>query len=63
MAHTAQFTAAETAFVLREPIRAVKKALDAGPVRPVLLRRAGSICAGDRMARSLLSLRRAGAAR
>ncbi len=42
MAHIAQFTAAETAFVLREPIRTVKKALDAGPVRPVLLRRAGA---------------------
>ncbi len=42
MAHTAQFTAAEAAFVLREPVRAVKKALDAGPVRPVLLRRAGA---------------------
>ena len=33
---------AEAAFVLREPVRAVKKALDAGPVRPVLLRRAGA---------------------
>jgi uncharacterized protein (DUF433 family) len=42
MAHTAQFTAAEAAFVLREPVRAVKKALDSGPVRPLLLRRAGS---------------------
>jgi uncharacterized protein (DUF433 family) len=42
MAHTTQFTAAEAAFVLREPVRAVKKALDAGPVRPVLLRRAGA---------------------
>jgi uncharacterized protein (DUF433 family) len=42
MAHTDQFTAAEAAFVLREPVRAVKKALDAGPVRPVLLRRAGA---------------------
>jgi len=42
MAHTAQFTAAEAAFILREPVRAVKKALDAGPVRPVLLRRAGA---------------------
>jgi uncharacterized protein (DUF433 family) len=41
MAHTAQFTAAEAAFVLREPVRAVKKALDSGPVRPLLLRRAG----------------------
>jgi uncharacterized protein (DUF433 family) len=42
MTHAAQFTAAEAAFVLREPVRAVKKALDAGPVRPVLLRRAGA---------------------
>jgi uncharacterized protein (DUF433 family) len=42
MAPAAQFTAAEAAFVLREPVRAVKKALDAGPVRPVLLRRAGA---------------------
>lgn len=42
MAHTAQFTAAEAAFVLREPVRAVKKALDAGPVRPLLLRAVGS---------------------
>jgi uncharacterized protein (DUF433 family) len=42
MAHNAQYTAAEAAFVLREPVRAVKKALDAGPVRPVLLRRAGA---------------------
>jgi uncharacterized protein (DUF433 family) len=42
MPHIDQFTAAEAAFVLREPLRAVKKALDAGPVRPVLLRRAGS---------------------
>ena len=42
MARTIQFTAAEAAFVLREPVRAVKKALDAGPVRPTLLRRAGA---------------------
>lgn len=42
MAQTAQFTAAEAAFVLREPVRTVKKALDAGPVRLVLLRRAGA---------------------
>lgn len=42
MAHSAQYTAAEAAFVLREPVRTVKKALDAGPVRPVLLRRAGA---------------------
>ena len=37
-----QFTAAEAAFVLREPIRTVKKALDRGPVRPVLQPRSGS---------------------
>jgi uncharacterized protein (DUF433 family) len=37
-----QFTAGEAAFVLREPIRAVKKALDRGPVRPVLQSRSGS---------------------
>ncbi len=36
MAAKTQFTAAEAAFVLREPIKAVKKALDRGPVRPVL---------------------------
>jgi uncharacterized protein (DUF433 family) len=41
MAPAGQFTAAVAAFVLREPIGAVKKALDAGPVRPVLVRRAG----------------------
>jgi uncharacterized protein (DUF433 family) len=38
MADMTQFTAAEAAFVLREPIRAVKKALDLGPVRPSLQR-------------------------
>ena len=42
MAQTAQYTAAEAAFVLREPLRAVKKALDAGPIRPRLLRRSGA---------------------
>jgi uncharacterized protein (DUF433 family) len=42
MTHTGQFTAAEAAFILCEPIRAVKKAMDAGPVQPVLLSRAGS---------------------
>ncbi len=42
MSQTVQFTAAEAAFVLQEPVRAVKKALDAGPIRPVLLRRAGA---------------------
>ena len=38
----AQFTAAEAAFVLREPIRAVKKALDAGPVPSMLRRKSGA---------------------
>jgi hypothetical protein len=42
MAQIVQFTASEAAFVLREPVRVVKKALDAGPVRPVLQRRAGA---------------------
>lgn len=42
MNHGAQYTASEAAFVLREPVRSVKKALDAGPVRPLLMRRAGT---------------------
>src|SRR6267142_3022098 len=42
MVQAQQFTAAEVAFVLREPVRAVKKTLDSGPVRPVLLRKAGT---------------------
>jgi uncharacterized protein (DUF433 family) len=37
-----RFTAGEAAFVLREPIRAVKKALDSGPVRPTLRHGAGA---------------------
>lgn len=41
MAVLSQFTAAEAAFVLREPLKSVKKAMDAGPVRPVLQRRGG----------------------
>jgi len=41
MAEMTRFTAAEAAFVLREPIRAVKKALDRGPVRPTLELRSG----------------------
>jgi uncharacterized protein (DUF433 family) len=41
MPRATQYTAAEAAFVLREPVRAVKKALDAGPVRPVLRRTSG----------------------
>jgi uncharacterized protein (DUF433 family) len=42
MTHATQFTATEAAFVLREPVRAVKKSLDLGPVRPMLVRRAGA---------------------
>jgi hypothetical protein len=42
MADIAQFTAAQAAFVLREPIRAVKKAFDLGPVRPILQLRSGA---------------------
>jgi len=41
MPHLARFTAAEAAFVLREPIRAVKKAFDHGPVQPTLAVRLG----------------------
>jgi uncharacterized protein (DUF433 family) len=41
MPEIAQFTAAEAAFVLREPVHTVKMAFDAGPVRAVLRRRAG----------------------
>jgi hypothetical protein len=37
-----QFTAAEAAFILREPVRAVKKALDRGPVRATLQPRSGT---------------------
>lgn len=36
-----EFTAAEAAFVLREPVKAVKKALDEGPVRARLVARPG----------------------
>ena len=42
MADMNQFTAAEAAFMLREPIHNVKKALDMGPVRPVLQLRSGA---------------------
>ncbi len=41
MTETVAFTAAEVAFVLREPLRAVKKALDEGPVRAKLVRKGG----------------------
>src|SRR5260221_12343272 len=42
MPQIAKFTAAEAAFVLREPVRAIKKALDSGPIRPVLVTRVGA---------------------
>jgi len=42
MSETMRFTAAEAAFVLQEPIKSVKKALDEGPVQPVVFRKAGS---------------------
>jgi uncharacterized protein (DUF433 family) len=42
MSETVRFTAAEAAFVLQEPIKSVKKALDEGPIRPVLFRKAGT---------------------
>lgn len=35
------FTAAEAAFVLREPVKTVKKALDIGPIRARLIGKAG----------------------
>ncbi len=42
MAEKSQFTAAEAAFVLREPVRNVTKAFDRGPVRPSLRIRSGA---------------------
>ena len=36
------YTTAEVAFVLREPVKAVKKALDEGPVEAKLVQRPGS---------------------
>ncbi len=42
MPDTPGYTAAEAAFVLRVPIRAVKKAFDLGPVRPILQLRSGA---------------------
>lgn len=41
MAEPLAFTAAEAAFVLREPVRVVKKALDDGPVEPKLVTKPG----------------------
>lgn len=42
MADAAEFTAAEVAFVLRQPIKTVKKALDQGPVQARLVKKHGS---------------------
>lgn len=41
MSEALAFTAAEVAFVLREPVKTVKKALDEGPVQAKLVRKAG----------------------
>lgn len=41
MGEAIAYTAAEAAFVLREPVRAVKKALDDGPVRAKLIAKPG----------------------
>ena len=41
MTEALAFTAAEVAFVLREPVKAVKKALDEGPVEARLVPTAG----------------------
>src|SRR5262245_43642015 len=42
MTEAVAFTPAEVAFVLREPVKTVKKALDEGPVQAKLVRKAGS---------------------
>lgn len=41
MAEAPAFTAAEVAFVLQEPVKTVRKALDEGPVRAKLVRKPG----------------------
>ena len=41
MVEALAFTAAEVAFVLREPVKAVKKALDDGPVQAKLIAKPG----------------------
>lgn len=40
---SATFTAAQVAFVPREPVKTVKKALDEGPVRARLVQKASGI--------------------
>jgi uncharacterized protein (DUF433 family) len=42
MDNTLEFTTTEAAFILREPVKAVRKALDEGPVRARLVRAAGA---------------------
>jgi uncharacterized protein (DUF433 family) len=41
MAEVLEFTASEVAFVLQEPVKVVKKALDEGPVEPKLIKKPG----------------------
>lgn len=41
MSEALAFTAAEVAFVLREPIKAIKKTLDEGPIEPRLITKSG----------------------
>lgn len=41
MSEAAAFTAAEVAFVLREPVKTIKKALDEGPIQAKLVKKAG----------------------
>src|SRR5215470_10924436 len=41
MAEVVTFTAAEVAFVLREPVKAIKKAFDEGPVQAKLVKKPG----------------------
>jgi uncharacterized protein (DUF433 family) len=42
MSQAHRYTAAEAAFVLREPLKSIKKALDQGPVQAALLHRSGA---------------------
>ncbi|WP_442753275.1 DUF433 domain-containing protein [Methylocystis sp. JAN1] len=41
MSEAAAFTAAEVAFVLREPVKTIKKALDEGPIQAKLVKKPG----------------------
>jgi len=51
MAELLAFAAAEVAFVLREPVKALKKALDEGPVEPKLVLKAGGCVRAVEMGR------------